>query len=206
MFKKRVTICAVFFILLSIAGCAKGFDRDSVVKVARKNNMKAVMLAGFERKYNGGSSQEGEEAYYYVAKDSEEANYVYKKYLGLEENDNVTLKGFVGCNDETFMDYCLFTAADKDSANKLYDEYSAYFKEDDPVISSGKKSGYEYTIGYISSKDDPGNVRYFGLYKKGKAVFVLYAITDTAQEREYMESVLKDLGFISPMTLLSKKQ
>ena len=204
MFKKRVTICAVFFILLSIAGCAKGFDRDSVVKVARKNNMKAVMLAGFERKYNGGSSQEGEEAYYYVAKDSEEANYVYKKYLGLEENDNVTLKGFVGCNDETFMDYCLFTAADNESANKLYDEFVEYCKEDDPVISSGKKGGYIYTIGYISSKDAPGKMQYFGIYKKGKTVFVISANADTAEERERMESVFKGLGLISPLTLLSK--
>lgn len=204
MFKKQVTICAVLFILLSFAGCAKGFERNSVIAAAKKDGMRSITLAGYEKLCQGGTFYEDVEKYYYVAKDSEEANYVYHKYVGLEENDNVTLNGFVECRDETFMDYCLFTAADNESANKLYDEFVEYCKEDDPVISSGKKGGYIYTIGYISSKDAPGKMQCFGIYKKGKTVFVISANADTAEERERMESVFKGLGLISPLTLLSK--
>ena len=65
-YKKQVTILAVILVLLSIAGCTKGFDRDSVVKVARKNNLKAITMAGYERRCNGGSFQEEKETDYFT--------------------------------------------------------------------------------------------------------------------------------------------
>ena len=58
MFKKQVTICAVLFILLSFAGCAKGFERNSVIAAAKKDGMRSITLAGYEKLCQGGTFYE----------------------------------------------------------------------------------------------------------------------------------------------------
>lgn len=209
--QKKVIIALVAALVLSaglcLSFCSGGFSSEPVIKAAKENGMRNISLAQYEKREQGGMfgvteiDEEGNLiAAYHVAKDSDEANYIYSNYQSLETVGNVSLKGAVYCEDPSVeLSVGLMIAADKNSANRLYDGWAEYLKEENPVITTGKKAGYKYTIGYFTPESG-GRKYYIGIYKKGNTVVILGGDGDTKEGRQKLETFCKELGVISPLT------
>jgi len=213
--KKRSFIsCMTAMILLAalcLTGCSGSFKTDPLVKAAQKNGMSSIPLEGIQSRlgddntFYGIEMPEGSELrpVYYVSKDGTEAINVHTKYLSLNDRDVAGLESLFWCEDrKNKMGAELMTALTEDTATKLYDEWLAFFKEDDTVITSGKKGSCTYSIGYYRNDDPAGSngIGYFGIYKKGKTFFLISASNKTEQGRKEVESFCKALGVVSPFT------
>ena len=201
-----ITVTVIVFAVFCLTGCTVSFKYESVVKAARERGIKSVSLQVFEKfqedgEYEGefGDDSDRSEHYYFVAKNSTEANSLYGKYFRLTDGNNVSIDELACCvDDEDGILY--FRAASEEDAKKIYDEWSGSFKEDYEIASSGNKKGYVYTVCRNYSSTDPSYRSDIGVYRKGKDVFIVgeTEASRNAQKSSFFES----LGLVKPADVI----
>ena len=208
MRKRILTIvsAAVISVML-LTGCSGDFKSSSIVNAAKKNGMQQMTSEELKKRFEG-ESYSADEPYenskeppaYYVANDSEEATYIQKTYLSTDSNNAVFVKELVIFGGDECIEGFLMVAGNEDDATRLYNEWGGNFDGYDNVKTAGARRGMTYTTGHYSSDTNMYRTSYYGVYLKGRSVLVISYGSDTAEERNKLESFCKNLGVISPLT------
>lgn len=203
-FRMLAPVLAAAFAVLCLSGCSKEFKTNSVVNLAKKNGMDQISITEMERRWGGGELTETEYLQtqtpaYYVSENSNEANSFYAKHLKLGSTDIPGLEELVICegSDDTFGTILMRTVSEE-SAKKIYQEWSEYFKGDNDVCYSGSNSGYDYTIAYGKKQAETVTEEIGGVYIKGRTVIVLSARIGAGNDRKMLDSFSRSLGLVLP--------
>lgn len=144
---------------------------------------------------------------YYIAKDSDEATFMYSSLFNLDAKSFPDVKAteLVMCIDKnaaesngrsTTSEIYEITLADNASAQALYDAFSQ--KKDSYEYSSGTANGYIYTIGYYESANGCVAV---GTFVKDNVVIRMLSIGDFEAADKCISFFCGELGFESPLSL-----
>ena len=144
---------------------------------------------------------------YYIAKDSDEATFMYSSLFNLDAKSFPDVKAteLVMCIDKkaaegdgrsTTSEIYKITLTDNASAQELYDAFSQ--KKDSYEYSSGTANGYTYTVGYFESANGCVAV---GTFVKDNVVIRMLSIGDYDAADACIGFFCKELGFESPLSL-----
>ena len=144
---------------------------------------------------------------YYIAKDSDEATFMYSSLFNLDAKSFPDVKAteLVMCIDKkaaegdgrsTTSEIYKITLTDNASAQELYDAFSQ--KKDSYEYSSGTADGYTYTVGYFESANGCVAV---GTFVKDNVVIRMLSIGDYDAADACIGFFCKELGFESPLSL-----
>lgn len=144
---------------------------------------------------------------YYIAKDSDEATFMYSSLFNLDAKSFPDVKAteLVMCIDKkaaegdgrsTTSEIYKITLTDNTSAQELYDAFSQ--KKDSYEYSSGTANGYTYTVGYFESANGCVAV---GTFVKDNVVIRMLSIGDYDAADACIGFFCKELGFESPLSL-----
>lgn len=144
---------------------------------------------------------------YYIAKDSDEATFMYSSLFNLDAKSFPDVKAteLVMCIDKkaaegdgrsTTSEIYRITLTDNASAQELYDAFSQ--KKDSYEYSSGTANGYTYTVGYFESANGCVAV---GTFVKDNVVIRMLSIGDYDAADACIGFFCKELGFESPLSL-----
>lgn len=144
---------------------------------------------------------------YYVAKDSNEATFMYSALFNLDAKTFPDIKAdeLVMCLEKKTADsngksatteIYKIKAADSASAQELYNAFSQ--KIDSYEYSSGEVNGYTYTIGFYGSEK---NCVAVGTFLKDDTVIRMLRMGDSKTTDDCIGFFCDKFGFVSPMTL-----
>ena len=144
---------------------------------------------------------------YYIAKDSDEATFMYSSLFNLDAKSFPDVKAteLIMCIDKnaaegdgrsTTSEIYRITLADDASAQELYDAFSQ--KKDSYEYSSGTANGYTYTVGYFESANGCVAV---GTFVKDNVVIRMLSIGSYDAADACIGFFCKELGFESPLSL-----
>ena len=144
---------------------------------------------------------------YYIAKDSDEATFMYSSLFNLDAKSFPDVKAteLVMCIDKkaaegdgrsTTSEIYKITLTDNASAQELYDAFSQ--KKDSYEYSSGTANGYTYTVGYFESANGCVAV---GTFVKDNVVIRMLSIGDFEAADKCISFFCGELGFESPLSL-----
>ena len=144
---------------------------------------------------------------YYIAKDSDEATFMYSSLFNLDAKSFPDVKAteLIMCIDKkaaegdgrsTTSEIYRITLADDASAQELYDAFSQ--KKDSYEYSSGTANGYTYTVGYFESANGCVTV---GTFVKDNVVIRMLSIGSYDAADACIGFFCKELGFESPLSL-----
>ena len=144
---------------------------------------------------------------YYIAKDSDEATFMYSSLFNLDAKSFPDVKAteLVMCIDKkaaegdgrsTTSEIYKITLTDNASAQELYDAFSQ--KKDSYRYSSGTANGYTYTIGFYESANGCVAV---GTFMKDDVVIRMLSIGDFEAADKCISFFCGELGFESPLSL-----
>ncbi len=144
---------------------------------------------------------------YYVAKDSNEATFMYSALFNLDAKSFPDIKAdeLVMCLEKKTADsngksatteIYKIKAADSASAQELYNAFSQ--KIDSYEYSSGEVNGYTYTIGFYGSDK---NCVAVGTFLKDDTVIRMLRMGDSKTTDDCIGFFCDKFGFVSPMTL-----
>lgn len=144
---------------------------------------------------------------YYIAKDSDEATFMYSSLFNLDAKSFPDVKAteLIMCIDKnaaegdgrsTTSEIYRITLTDNASAQELYDAFSQ--KKDSYEYSSGTANGYTYTVGYFESANGCVAV---GTFVKDNVVIRMLSIGDYDAADACIGFFCKELGFESPLSL-----
>lgn len=144
---------------------------------------------------------------YYIAKDSDEATFMYSSLFNLDAKSFPDVKAteLIMCIDKnaaegdgrsTTSEIYRITLADDASAQELYDAFSQ--KKDSYEYSSGTADGYTYTVGYFESANGCVAV---GTFVKDNVVIRMLSIGSYDAADACIGFFCKELGFESPLSL-----
>ncbi len=144
---------------------------------------------------------------YYIAKDSDEATFMYSSLFNLDAKSFPDVKAteLIMCIDKnaaegdgrsTTSEIYRITLTDNASAQELYDAFSQ--KKDSYEYSSGTADGYTYAVGYFESANGCVAV---GTFVKDNVVIRMLSIGDHDAADACIGFFCKELGFESPLSL-----
>ena len=150
----------------------------------------------------------------YVEKDNKLMQLEVRDYApDAEVKEFVRAIETIGKNDNKFhcSTYVYYlTLEDSKNAKKTYKQLTKNFanpgdKEAEP--EEGEKNGVTYTICYIGSEDlqnlkeDYTGELAYGVYLKDNKIVWIRSYFDSDLDNDYVESICKSLGLVSPYTL-----
>lgn len=217
--RKPASLSALLIcVVVLLTGCTDAFKTEDLVSVLKEHgDSKFSSLESYNARWGTGSgsgtdlmpytssntNSDGsmKEPTYYVSKDPEEADLLYKIEFDDREKSGIFLEEMVVAHSGDNNALCLAVAKQEYSAQDIYDNCEAAIKEEyayltenntNASISSGSKNGYTYTLLHYKSGDDINMGG--GLYIKGNAVIMISS--DNGDDYFF-----KKLGLVSPFDL-----
>ena len=209
MRKKLLSVAAALvMIVVCLTGCSgsKSFDSRAFIKTAKKFGMtQSDTYRDFVRGITSGDPALS--SAFYASENSEDAAALHAaNYLaGTGPFPDIQITEFVICCDvklietdgyNSLTELQFITAADKKSADELFDAFCIAFPEAD--TASGDKNGCTYTIKYMAAETRRVAM---GVYQKGNTIIYINNMGDSVKENNCCEFFCKDLGLVSPLTL-----
>ena len=199
-----VLAVAAFFISVSLVDYFSPFKSRDVLDAASDCGMRSLTFEEFQRKWGEGyfNNEELEKIVkspaYFHTKDATQANQIYARYYELDITDVPGLVEYIECEaPKSQFNLTYLKTNSKEAAKKLYDNWTAYWREDDDTYSySGKKRGYTYSIIYYPVE---GGYRYFGMYLKGNTYICIDTLVTDNTDRTCLETFCKKLHLVSPV-------
>lgn len=218
MKRKALSISALLIcVIVIMTGCTNAFKSDDFCKVLQKHGeTKFRNLDSFNSQWGYSSSSSSsvlpnvdgdinpdgtiKTPTYYISKDSEEADLMFKDQIDQRNEMDIYLEEMVIAhpNDRDLLYF--MNAKQEYSAQDIYDYfaslldefYDEYKEEQSAAVSSGNKNGYSYKIAKYK-KDDLGECG-GGIYKKGNTIILI----DTSNGDDFF---FKELGLVSPFDM-----
>ena len=203
---------AVVMSAVCLAGCSGGWSRSAFISAAKKYGLKE--LDGDKTLREVLLDEEESASVYYVEKDNKLMQLEIRDYApDAEVKEFVRAIETIGKNDNKFhcSTYVYYlTLEDSKNAKKTYKQLTKNFanpgdKEAEP--EKGEKNGVTYTICYIGSEDlqnvkeDYTGELAYGVYLKDNKIVWIRSYFDSELDNDYVESICKSLGLVSPYTL-----